>query len=95
MLLSFFIIWGKEEGGRWPSLSTAGGAGACAMLIGLDAPVVLDCQFGLSVIVYHCLIISFILLAIHSISWPTPTTSTHYKTRRVGKSTHDSIKKKV
>lgn len=37
----------------------AGGAGACAMLIGPNAPVVFDCQFGFSVIVYHRLIISF------------------------------------
>ena len=43
----------------------AGGAGACAILIGPNAPVVFDCQFGLSVIVYHRLIISFMLLAIH------------------------------
>ena len=43
----------------------AGGAGACAILIGPNAPVVFDRKFGLSVIVCHRLIISFMLLAIH------------------------------
>ena len=43
----------------------AGGAGACAMLIGPNAPVVFDRQFNLSVIVYHPLIFSIMFLAIH------------------------------
>lgn len=35
----------------------AGGAGACAILIGPNAPVVFDRQFNFPVIVYYCLII--------------------------------------